>query len=95
MKPAQRAYLRRLAHPLPVTVMIGKNGLTEGILAKIEHELNAHELIKVRFLDHKDMKQSLTETIVSETGADLVGIIGHTAILFRQHTDPAQRKIQV
>ncbi|MGQ9482979.1 YhbY family RNA-binding protein [Chloroflexus sp.] len=95
MKPAQRAYLRRLAHPLPVTVMIGKNGLTEGILAKIEQELNAHELIKVRFLDHKDMKQSLTETIVSETGADLVGIIGHTAILFRQHTDPAQRKIQV
>lgn len=95
MKPAQRAYLRRLAHPLPVTVMIGKNGLTEGILAKIEQELNAHELIKVRFLDHKDTKQSLTETIVSETGADLVGIIGHTAILFRQHTDPAQRKIQV
>lgn len=95
MKPAQRAYLRRLAHPLPVTVMIGKNGLTEGILVKIEQELNAHELIKVRFLDHKDMKQSLTETIVSETGADLVGIIGHTAILFRQHTDPAQRKIQV
>lgn len=95
MKPAQRAYLRQLAHPLPVTVMIGKNGLTEGILAKIEQELNAHELIKVRFLDHKDMKQSLTETIVSETGADLVGIIGHTAILFRQHTDPAQRKIQV
>lgn len=95
MKPAQRAYLRRLAHPLPVTVMIGKNGLTEGILTKIEQELNAHELIKVRFLDHKDMKQSLTETIVSETGADLVGIIGHTAILFRQHTDPAQRKIQV
>lgn len=95
MKPAQRAYLRRLAHPLPVTVMIGKNGLTEGILAKIEQELNAHELIKVRFLDHKDMKQSLTETIVSETGADLVAIIGHTAILFRQHADPAQRKIQV
>ncbi|WP_322820602.1 YhbY family RNA-binding protein [Chloroflexus sp.] len=95
MKPAQRAYLRRLAHPLPVTVMIGKNGLTEGILTKIEQELNAHELIKVRFLDHKDMKQSLTETIVSETGADLVAIIGHTAILFRQHADPAQRKIQV
>lgn len=95
MKPAQRAYLRRLAHPLPVTVMIGKNGLTESILTKIEQELNAHELIKVRFLDHKDMKQSLTETIVSETGADLVAIIGHTAILFRQHADPAQRKIQV
>ncbi len=95
MTPAQRAYLRRLAHSLPVTVMVGKNGLTEGLLTKIEQELNAHELIKVRFLDYKDMKQSFTDTIVAETGANLVAIIGHIAILYRQHADPAQRKIQV
>ena len=95
MTPAQRAYLRRLAHSLPVTVMVGKHGLTEGFLTKIEQELNAHELIKVRFLDFKDMKQSFTDTIVAETGANLVAIIGHTAILYRQHADPAQRKIQL
>jgi RNA-binding protein len=52
-------------------------------------------LIKVRFLDFKDMKQSFTDTIVAETGAHLVAIIGHTAILYRQHADPAQRKIQL
>ncbi|RMD79448.1 MAG: YhbY family RNA-binding protein [Chloroflexi bacterium] len=93
MKPAQRAYLRRLAHPLPVTVMIGKHGLTENVLSKIEQELDAHELIKMRFLDYKDLKKPLLEAIVATTGAELVATIGHTAILYRQHSDPAQRKI--
>lgn len=87
--------MRRLAHALPVTVMIGKHGLTENILSKVEQELDAHELIKVRFLDYKDMKEELVETIVATTGAMLVAIIGHTAILYRQHRDPAQRKIHV
>ncbi len=95
MKPSERAYLRRLAHALPVTVIVGRQGLTEGVIAKVEQELNLHELIKVRFLDYKDMKAELTETIVTETGATLVAIIGHTAILYRQHADPAQRKIGI
>lgn len=90
---AQRGYLRKLANPLNATVTLGKNGLTEQLLAKIDQELNAHELIKVRYLEYKDLKQSLTTTIVEETGADLVGLIGNVAILFRQHRDPDQRKI--
>ncbi|WP_298816703.1 YhbY family RNA-binding protein [Chloroflexus sp.] len=95
MTPAQRAYLRRLAHSLPVTVMIGKHGLTENILSKVEQELDAHELIKLRFIDYKDEKADLLETIVSVTGADLVAIIGHTAIFYRQHTDPTRRRIHL
>lgn len=89
----QRNYLRKLANPLNPTVTLGKNGLTEQLLAKIDQELNAHELIKVRYLDYKDLKQSLTATIVEETGADLVGLIGNVAILFRQHRDPDERTI--
>lgn len=95
MTPAQRAYLRRLAHSLPVTVMIGKHGLTENILSKVEQELDAHELIKLRFIDYKDEKAVLLETITATTRAELVAIIGHTAILYRQHADPQQRKIRL
>ncbi|MEF3273844.1 MAG: YhbY family RNA-binding protein [Chloroflexus sp.] len=95
MTPAQRAYLRRLAHSLPVTVMIGKHGLTENILSKVEQELDAHELIKLRFIDYKDEKAVLLETITATTRAELVAIVGHTAILYRQHADPQQRKIRL
>ncbi|NJN15753.1 MAG: YhbY family RNA-binding protein [Oscillochloris sp.] len=91
----QRSYLRRLAHPLKPTAMIGKHGLTESIATKIDQELDAHELIKLRFLDFKDQRRELTETIVAETQSTLVALIGNVAILFRSHRDPEQRRIML
>jgi RNA-binding protein len=90
---AQRNYLRRLANPLKPTVMLGKQGLTEQIVAKIGQELEAHELIKVRYLEFKEEKRSLTQTIIDETGAALVGLVGNVAILYRPASAAEQRKI--
>ncbi|RRR75127.1 MAG: ribosome assembly RNA-binding protein YhbY [Candidatus Viridilinea halotolerans] len=83
MSKAQRAHLRKLANPLKPTVMVGKQGLTEQLMAKIEQELTAHELIKVRLLEYKDQKDALAATMVAESGAALVGIIGHVITLYR------------
>jgi len=93
LSKAQRAYLRKLANPLKPTVMLGRQGLTEQLLNKVFQELEAHELIKLRFLDHKEEKQALTQTILDETGAALVGLIGNTAILYRQSSDAERRQI--
>lgn len=89
----QRKYLRALANPINATVMVGKQGLTDALQTKVEQELNAHELIKVRFLDFKDERADLTATLVESSGAALVGIIGHVAILYRPNPDPAERTI--
>lgn len=83
LSKAQRAHLRKLANPLKPTVMVGKQGLTEQLMAKIEQELTAHELIKVRLLEYKDQKDALAATMVAESGAALVGIIGHVITLYR------------
>jgi RNA-binding protein len=80
---AQRKYLRRLANPLKPTVMLGRQGLTEQLLSKISQELDAHELIKLRLLEHKEQKEQLAQTVVDETGAALVGIIGNVVTLYR------------
>lgn len=90
---AQRNYLRKLANPLKPTVMLGKQGLTEQLLRKILQELEAHELIKVRYLEYKDEKQALTQTILDESGAALVGLIGNIAILYRPASDADRRQI--
>jgi len=37
----------------------------------------------------------MTETIEKRTGSEMVGMIGHTAILYRPGADPEQRKIKV
>lgn len=90
---SQRKYLRKLANPLKPTVMLGKQGLTEPLVAKIGRELDAHELIKLRLLEYKDQKDQLAQTVVDETGAALVGIIGNVITLYRPSPDPDRRII--
>jgi RNA-binding protein len=91
----QRRHLRSLAHPLRPVVMIGKEGLTEGVLAKADAELVAHELIKVRFVDWKDEKKALLAEMAEKLLAEVVGVVGHVGILFRQNREPKLRQIRV
>ena len=95
MTSQQRKQLRGLAHHLDPVVMIGKQGLTPGIVAAAAKALEAHELIKVRFLEFKDEKKELADQLAEATSSDLAGIIGHVAILYREHPDPEKRKIEL
>lgn len=93
----QKKYLRGLAHKMKPVVFVGQKGLTPGVLQSAETALDRHELIKVKFIDfkEKDRKTEISETIENETGARLVGLIGHTAIYYREQKDPEKRRIKV
>jgi RNA-binding protein len=92
---AQKKALRGQAHDLDPIVHVGKAGLTEGLLAQIDEALEAHELIKIRFLEGKAQKAELVAEIESSLFCAVVGQIGHVAILFRQARDSEKRKIKV
>ncbi|MCC8365169.1 ribosome assembly RNA-binding protein YhbY [Xenorhabdus sp. PB61.4] len=80
----QVQYLKSLAHSLKPVVMIGNNGLTEGVLAEIEQTLSHHELIKVKVAgEDREIKTLIAEAIVRETGAYNVQIIGKMLVLYR------------
>jgi RNA-binding protein len=89
----QRQWLRKTAHDLRPITQIGKNGLTEHVVQAVSEALAAHELIKVKFLDHQDQRRALSDTLAEETGSELVGIIGNVAILYREQPDRERRKI--
>lgn len=91
----QNKYLRGLAHGLKPLVLIGKNGLTDEVIAAVDAALEKHELIKVKFLEHKDKdrKQQMVAAICHQTKCYQAGAIGHTAILYRQARKPAKRRI--
>jgi len=93
----QRKYLRGIAHSLKPVVFIGQKGLTPEVLSSAEKAFERHELIKVKFNDFKEKeeKTGLSARIEKETGAEKVGIIGHTAIFYRQQEDPEKRKISL
>jgi RNA-binding protein len=93
----QAKHLRGLAHGLKPLVFVGHRGITPPVIAAVREALDAHELIKVRFLDEKDreVKAQLAAQIARETESALAGMIGHTAIFYRRHPEPDRRRIQL
>lgn len=84
----QKQYLKGLAHHLSPVVMLGANGLTEGVLAEIDNALTHHELIKVKIAGaDRAVKQLIIDAIVRETKAVTVQTIGHVLVLYRQSDD--------
>ncbi len=94
---AQRKYLRGLAHHLNPGVLVGQKGVTSALLEEIETALDGAELMKIKFVDHKDKetKTALLNDIVLQTRACLAGMVGHVAVLYRQHKDPDKRRIKL
>ncbi len=91
----QRKFLRSLAHHLDPIVLVGKQGVTDHLVASVDQALTAHELIKVRFNGHKDEKRALAEEIRERTGSEVAGILGHVAILYREHPEEEKRRIKL
>lgn len=82
----QRKLLRGRAHHLAPVVLVGQQGTTESVIRAVDEALAAHELIKVR-MRRPEEKRRWAETIARATGAELCGLIGHTAILYRPRPD--------
>ena len=74
---------------------IGRRGLSEGVLANLEEALESHELIKIKFSDHRDAKRELSAEIDARLGSIQVGAIGHVVILYRQARDPEKRRLRL
>lgn len=91
----QRSHLKRLAHDLRPLVQIGKNGLTDQLRITLENELNAHELVKIKFMAFQEERHDITAELVEATGCAQVAMIGNTAILFRENPDPKKRKVKL
>ncbi|XWY20269.1 ribosome assembly RNA-binding protein YhbY [Bisgaard Taxon 45] len=85
----QKQFLKGIAHHLNPVVMIGNNGLTEGVLAEIDNALTHHELIKVKIAGaDRGVKQLIIDAIIRETQASAVQTIGHILVLYRPSQEP-------
>lgn len=91
----QRARLSSLANGLDPVVHLGKAGPAEGVADALDRALADHELIKLRFVDFKGERKELARELAEKAGAELVRVIGHVAIMYRQATDPAKRSIKL
>lgn len=89
LKPAQRQFLKGLAHSRNPVVMIGSQGLTPAVLKEIDNALNAHELIKVKAAsDEVETRRAWLEEICAATGAAPVQQIGKVLVVYRTAAKP-------
>ncbi len=91
----QRAFLSSLANSLTPTVMVGKDGLSEGVKDALSAELSIRELVKVRFVAGKEDRNEFARALCASSGADLVRVVGNTAILFRPSPELGEKAMEL
>ncbi len=80
----ERAELRAQANALDTTLMVGKDGVTETVIAEAENQLTARELIKGKVLESAFMTpREVSDAICEATGADGVSVIGTKFVIYR------------
>lgn len=93
LSSAQRKYLRGLAHPLHPLVQVGKAGASAPVFEAVRRALHDHELIKVKLAADRDERERIAAEIEAACDADIAGLIGRIAILYRPNDDPEKRAI--
>lgn len=80
----QRAELRAKANALDTTLMVGKGGVTDAVIAEAENQLTARELVKGKVLEGALLSpREVSDAICAATGADGVAVIGTKFVLYR------------
>jgi len=92
MKESQKAWLRGRGQLLEPTVRLGKQGVSPVFIAELNRCLDASELVKIKFIEFKDQRKVLSGQIAEQSNSTLVGMVGHTALYFREQADPAKRR---
>ena len=80
----ERADLRAKANNLDTTLMVGKDVVTEAVVAEADKLLTARELIKGKVLESALMTaREVSDAICEATGADGVSCVGNKFVLYR------------
>ena len=92
MTSKERAQYRALANTLDVTLMVGKGGVSETLLAEADRLLEAKELVKGRVLESALMSaREVSDEICAQTGAEGIGTVGNTFTIWR-HSEKLERE---
>ena len=83
MTSKERANLRAEANGLDPIFQIGKEGITDSVIAQLEDTFNTRELFKIK-VHLESAPESPKELATKEaTGCDIVQVIGGTIVVFR------------
>ena len=80
----QRAEFRAQANTLETTLMVGKDGVTEAVVAEADKLLTARELVKGKVLENALMSaREVSDALCEATGADGISCVGSKFVIYR------------
>ena len=80
----ERAELRAKANALETTLIVGKGGVSEALIADVEIQLENRELVKGKVLETAFMTpREVSDAICEATGADGVAVVGNKFVIYR------------
>ena len=80
----ERAELRAKSNSLETTLMVGKDGVTEAVIAEADRLLTARELVKGKVLETALMSaREASDAICQATGADGISCVGSKFVIWR------------
>ena len=87
----QRAELRSEANTLETTLMVGKGGVTESIVAEAATQLEARELVKGRVLETALLSaREVCDALCEALGADGIQCVGSKFVIYKKSEKKAQ-----
>lgn len=88
----QLHHLRRLGHHIDPVVIVGKDGLTDGLRTAVEAALDQHELLKIKLSENAPGdRHELAAALADQCSAALVQMLGRTVLLYRRRPDTDPR----
>ena len=80
----ERAELRAKANSIDTTLIVGKGGVSEALVADVESQLDNRELVKGTVLETSLMSaREASDAICEATGADGVSCVGNKFVIYR------------
>ena len=80
----ERAELRSQATTLDTTLMVGKSGITDALIAETENQLDSRELVKGKVLEGAMMTpREVLDELCEATGAEGIAVIGTKFVIYR------------
>jgi RNA-binding protein len=88
-----RRVLRARGHHLRPVVLVGKETLSASIVDATGVALSDHELVKVKLGENAEGdRHVLAEELARRSGAQLVGLIGRTFLLYRERPEAEKKQ---
>ena len=80
----QRSELRSQANTLEVTLMVGKGGVTDALIAETENQLDARELVKGKVLEGAMLSpREVCDALCEATGCEGISCVGSKFVIWR------------